>query len=99
MDILINISASPYHVGKASWVKPLLRGHALNSRAHVVYVNQVGGNDELIFQGHSVIFDPSGNLVASGADFREDFVVYDTESGQGVLNVPRHGCASESSKL
>ncbi|MFZ2448402.1 MAG: NAD+ synthase [Syntrophobacteraceae bacterium] len=88
VDILINISASPYHVGKASWVKPLLSGHALNSKAHVVYVNQVGGNDELIFQGHSAIYDPSGNLVASGADFREDFVVYDTESGRGALNAP-----------
>lgn len=86
VDIIVNISASPYHIGKASWVKPLLRGHAVNSRAHLVYVNQVGGNDELIFQGHSVIFDPMGTQVASGADFREDFTVYDTESGKGDLH-------------
>ncbi len=86
VDIIINISASPYHTGKASWVKPMLQGHARNSNAHVVYVNQVGGNDELIFQGHSAIFDPMGNLVATGDDFREDLVIYDTETGRGDMH-------------
>lgn len=86
VDILVNVSASPYHAGKSAWVSHLLKGHALDAGAHVVYVNQVGGNDELIFQGHSMIWDESGTLAASGADFREDFVVYDTETRQGQKN-------------
>ncbi len=86
VDILVNISASPYHAGKASWVGPLLKRHAVGSGAHLVYVNQVGGNDELIFQGHSMVWDPSGNLVASGLDFQEDLIIYDTETRKGGLH-------------
>jgi len=82
VEVLINISASPYHVGKASWVSRLLHTHATHSNMQVVYVNQVGGNDELIFHGHSMVWDKMGNLVARGADFREDLVVYDTKSLQ-----------------
>lgn len=83
VDILINISASPYHLRKVSWVSELLKSHAQKCNAHFVYVNQVGGNDELVFQGHSMIWDPYGRLAATGADFREDFVLYDTETGKG----------------
>ncbi len=96
VDILVNISASPYHLGKVSWVGPLLKRHAVSSASHFVYVNQVGGNDELIFQGHSMVWDPSGNLVASGLDFREDLVVYDTETRRGELHAATgEGGASE----
>lgn len=84
VDILVNISASPYHLGKADWVTQLLKGHAVKSRAHLLYVNQVGGNDELIFQGRSMVFDPSGNLLASCADFREDLLIYDTQAGHSL---------------
>ena len=85
-SLIINISASPYPLGKASWVEGLLRSHAVRSGAQLVYVNQVGGNDELVFQGRSMVWTPSGELAASGADFREDFVVYDTRSKQGDLH-------------
>ncbi len=78
VDILVNISASPYHLGKAAWVRGLLKRHAVNSRAHLVYVNQVGGNDELIFQGCGMAWDPSGNLAGQCADFREDLLIHDT---------------------
>lgn len=80
VDILVNISASPYHFRKAAWVRPLLKKRAESSRAHMLYVNQVGGNDELIFQGRSTICDPSGNLVGRCADFREDLFIYDSEA-------------------
>lgn len=86
VQVLINISASPYHLGKASWVCELLRAHATHSGMQVVYVNQVGGNDELIFQGHSMVLDEKGNLAASCADFKEDFVIYDTKIHQGSHN-------------
>ena len=86
VDVIVNISASPYHLGKAAWVSRLLSTQATRSGAHVVYVNQVGGNDELIFHGHSMAWDPKGELVACGADFREDFVVYDTNACRGDMN-------------
>lgn len=83
VEVVINISASPYHVGKASWVGDLLRTHALGSKQQIIYVNQVGGNDELIFQGHSMVWDQTGRLVACGADFQEDMIQYDTKTYQG----------------
>lgn len=83
VDVIVNISASPYHVGKASWVGALLKTHAMRSKAQLIYVNQVGGNDELVFQGHSMVWAPSGEMTASGADFKEDFVLYDTRSRRG----------------
>jgi NAD+ synthase (glutamine-hydrolysing) len=83
VEILINISASPYHVGKAFWVSDLLRTQASQLKMQVLYANQVGGNDELIFQGHSMVWDQTGKLVACGADFKEDVIVYDTKTHQG----------------
>ncbi len=86
VDILINISASPYHLGKAAWVSRLLQTHASSTGMQVLYVNQVGGNDELVFHGHSMAWDDAGNLVACGQDFREDLVVYDTKTRLGDLH-------------
>jgi NAD+ synthase (glutamine-hydrolysing) len=86
VQVLVNISASPFHLGKASWVGELLEGHARRAPMQMVYVNQVGGNDELVFQGRSMVWDDSGRLVARGADFAEDLVVYDTETRQGHIH-------------
>ena len=86
VDVIVNISASPYHLGKAAWVSRLLSTQAVRAGAHVVYVNQVGGNDELIFHGHSMVWNPKGELAACGADFQEDFLVYDTETHRGEMN-------------
>ena len=95
IDLLINISASPYHVGKVARASRLLQGQAKNSGAKVIYVNQVGGNDELIFQGHSMVWDESGNLVARGADFAEDFIVYETEDPGEPLQAKESDAAGE----
>jgi NAD+ synthetase len=81
VDLTVNISASPYHVGKVQWVCELLKKQAARAGSPLVYVNQVGGNDELIFQGHSMIWDKSGRLLAAGADFEEDFIVCDLGEG------------------
>ncbi|MCE5241936.1 MAG: NAD+ synthase [Syntrophobacteraceae bacterium] len=84
--ILINISASPFHSGKAAWVGQLLKTHAVQTKMQIIYVNQVGGNDELIFHGHSMAWDETGSLAACGADFREDLVMYDTQTRTGDLH-------------
>jgi len=86
VNILINLSASPYHVGKSAWVSELLKTRATQSQMQVIYVNQVGGNDELIFQGHSMVWDETGKLVACAADFREDLIVYDTKTHEGEFH-------------
>lgn len=83
VSMLVNISASPYHSGKALWVRQLLRSRALESGVPFIYVNQVGGNDELIFHGHSMVWDEQGNLAACGPDFEEALILYDTETRTG----------------
>jgi len=95
VTVLINIAASPYHSGKAEWVGELLRSHAVKSCMQVVNVNQVGGNDELIFQGHSMVWDERGQLAACGADFSEDFIVYDTKARRGDLHAVEKDDVSE----
>jgi NAD+ synthetase len=76
-DILINVSASPFSLGKANQRRDLVRRYAAQSGRFFVYVNQVGGNDELVFDGHSIIVDPSGNVVVRARDFAEDLLVCD----------------------
>ncbi len=83
IDVLINIAASPYHQGKIAWVGQLLRRHALSCAVPVVYVNQVGGNDELIFQGGSMVWNREGKCVARAADFTEDLCLYDMDRDLG----------------
>ena len=82
VDLIVNLSASPYHAGKTPWVGRLLSGQASCAGGPIVYVNQVGGNDELIFQGHSMIWDEKGNVLATGADFEEDLIVCDIRRQQ-----------------
>ncbi|MDA8308058.1 MAG: NAD+ synthase [Deltaproteobacteria bacterium] len=86
IDLLVNISASPYHVRKTNLVGELLKKQAACASAPLVYVNQVGGNDELIFQGHSMIWDEKGRLLATGADFAEDLILFDTEGSSPELH-------------
>jgi predicted amidohydrolase len=76
-QILINLSASPFELGKAAERRELIRRYAADSGRFFVYANQVGGNDELVFDGHSLIFDGRGQVVARARDFAEDLLVYD----------------------
>ncbi|HEY8534823.1 MAG TPA: NAD+ synthase [Vicinamibacterales bacterium] len=77
VDLLVNISSSPFEMGKAAVRRDLIRQHARRHGVPFLYVNQVGGNDELIFDGHSLGFDGQGELLLRASDFREDFVVVD----------------------
>jgi NAD+ synthetase len=83
VDMLINLSASPYHVGKRQYRHDLIGQVARAHNLPVVYVNQVGGNDELIFDGNSVVVGADGSPVAWAAGFKPDLIVYDTETGLG----------------
>jgi NAD+ synthetase len=78
--IIYNVSASPYHLGKEKVRYEMLRAVAQKHRVPLVYCNLVGGNDELIFDGNSMVLDATGNLIAQGASFREDLVLVDLDS-------------------
>jgi NAD+ synthetase len=82
--IIFNISASPWHLGKNKTRFDMLRSIAQKTRRSVVFCNQVGGNDELIFDGNSLVFNANGDLIAQGKWFEEDFIVVDTESKTAV---------------
>jgi NAD+ synthetase len=84
--ILINISASPYSTEKLSLRREILGKIARKYRRPLIYVNQVGGNDELIFDGASFAMNAKGEIVAQCRDFEEDMVVYDTETQEGAVH-------------
>lgn len=77
VDLLVNISSSPFEMGKAAVRRDMIRQHAARHRVPFLYLNQVGGNDELIFDGHSLGFDATGTLLLRAGDFEEAFVVTD----------------------
>ena len=77
--MLINISASPYHTGKGLFRERMLATRASDSAAIVVHNNLVGGQDELIFDGGSLIINEKGEVIARGKQFEEDFVVADLD--------------------
>ncbi len=82
--ILFNISASPWHVGKHETRYRMLASLAAKTRVPLVYCNLVGGNDELIFDGGSLVFNQHAQLVGQGGSFAEDFQVVDLASRQPV---------------
>jgi NAD+ synthase (glutamine-hydrolysing) len=84
-DFIVNISSSPYHLEKWEERQELIRGEALKYRKHVIYVNLVGGNDELIFDGRSVVFSPQGEMIVRAKDFEEDLLVFDFDAGESIL--------------
>ena len=79
-DLLLNLSASPFERGKSALREKLLREHARRAGKPLLYCNQVGGNDELIFDGHSLVLDGRGRVAARGKSFAEDLLVVDTGS-------------------
>lgn len=80
-EILLTINASPYHMGKRALRREIFATTARHHGLPVVYVNQVGGNDQLVFDGSSFAMDPQGNIRAAAASFREDLVIFDTAAG------------------
>jgi NAD+ synthetase len=78
-ELLVNASASPFVVGKHAFRLELFSAQARRFGKPIVYVNQVGGNDELVFDGNSVVIDGAGNLVGQGKAFEEDLLIVNLE--------------------
>ncbi|MEW5734139.1 MAG: NAD+ synthase [Thermodesulfobacteriota bacterium] len=85
-ELLINIAASPFYHGKLKFRRRLMAHLARKYKVGAVYVNQVGGNDSLLFDGASTAHDRTGALRAAASDFAEDLVFFDTESGAGDIH-------------
>ncbi len=77
VSLLINISASPYHMGKQRQREALLKGLALKTGAVILYQNLVGGQDELVFDGGSMVMNPHGKILARAHRFSEDLLIVD----------------------
>ena len=76
-EVIVNLNASPYHRGKLSERESLLQTRAADADSIIVYANLVGGQDELVFDGASLVFDAEGRLVARAAQFEEQVLVVD----------------------
>ena len=88
--ILLNVSASPYTLDKRTLRFEMLRSIAVNHHRPIVYVNQVGGDDSLIFDGASCAITPDGRVAAQAAAFEEDLVLFDTTTGGGEIHAQPH---------
>ena len=78
-DVIINLSASVYHAGKHDFRMHMLGSIARKYAVPLIYANQVGGNDSVLFDGSSLAFDSTGKQMAQAADFEEDMVVVDLD--------------------
>jgi NAD+ synthetase len=78
-EAIINISASPWHLGKGRMRHEMLASLAAKTARPMIYCNVVGGNDELVFDGGSLVLDAKGRTLAHGTRFQEDFLVVDLE--------------------
>ena len=85
-NFVLNISASPFWLGKRELRRDMLATIARNDNVPVVMVNQVGGNDSLLFDGSSVVFDREGNIIAQGKSFEEDIVYFDSATLTGEMH-------------
>jgi NAD+ synthase (glutamine-hydrolysing) len=97
-EVVVNISASPYHAGKAQSRRRMLATRAADNLAAVCYVNMVGGQDEIVFDGGSLIMDEQGRVLAEGLLFEEDLVVADI-SLDGVFHARLHDPRLRKSRM
>jgi NAD+ synthase (glutamine-hydrolysing) len=89
--LIISPSASPFVIGKGERHRQILASTAQRSGAYVASINQVGGNDDLIFDGHSAIYSPAGQLIAAAPGFREHLLVVDLpRTGTAAADAPVH---------
>ncbi len=82
-DLIVSVNASPYHQGKRSQRHEIFSKIARRHNLPLVYVNQVGGNDQLVFDGSSFAMDATGKLLSTGCSFGEDLLIVDLEKGTG----------------
>ncbi len=84
-SVLLNISASPYHRRKGAFRERMLAVRASDYGCYVLLCNLVGGQDELVFDGHSVVFDPEGRLIARAKQFEEDLLLVDLYPEEALI--------------
>ena len=88
-ELIVNINGSPFHSGKIKDREEMLSIRATSNGAFIGYVNMVGGQDELVFDGGSMVLDPTGEVVTRGSQFQEDLVVADLD--MEAVSRSRHG--------
>ena len=96
--LTIYINGSPYHAGKKKVRENLLKSQSSNHKLFVGYINMVGGQDELVFDGNSMLFNPDGEIIAQANQFEEDLVFTDLKIDQLKYN-PQHSFQSTKSTL
>ena len=79
-EVIININGSPYHAGKGTFRETMLATRAADNGVIVVYLNMAGGQDELVFDGGSMVFNEQGTLIARAKEFAEDMLVVDLDT-------------------
>src|SRR5437762_8642359 len=97
-ELVVNINGSPYHAGKARFREQMISTRALDHQVCGAYVNMVGGQDELVFDGASLIVNERGECVARGLAFEEDFVVADLDL-EAVFRARLHDSRRRKEKL
>ena len=85
-NFVLNISASPFWVGKRELRRDMLASIARNNKVPVVMVNQVGGNDSLVFDGSSLVLGRDGATIAQGKSFEEDLIIFDPDGLTGEMH-------------
>ena len=85
-NLLLNISASPFWLGKREFRRDMLATIARSYKVPVAMVNQIGGNDSLVFDGSSLVFNPAGEVIAQGKSFEEDIVYFDSDQLTGEMH-------------
>jgi NAD+ synthase/NAD+ synthase (glutamine-hydrolysing) len=85
-NFVLNISASPFWAGKRELRRDMLATIAKTDHVPVVFVNQVGGNDSLVFDGSSLVFDREGKVIAQGKSFEEDLILFDSDALTGEIH-------------
>jgi NAD+ synthase (glutamine-hydrolysing) len=88
-EVIININASPYHIGKGRTREQMLSTRASDNIVFIAYLNTVGGQDELVFDGQSLVLDQDGRVIARGRQFEEDLIVIDLEF-EGLMKKRLH---------
>lgn len=78
-EVIVNINGSPFHAGKRRFKEKMLATRAADNELFLAYVHMVGGQDELVFDGASMVFDPQGDLIATSGQFVEDLLVLDLD--------------------
>ncbi|MBN2212235.1 MAG: NAD+ synthase [Sedimentisphaerales bacterium] len=100
VDLVVNMSASPFVLGKPAFRSRCFGGHCRRYKLPLAYVNQVGGNDELVFDGNSCFIDGDGKVLAQARDFAEDLLLIDVENPSASrCEMPREGIASVHAAL